>query len=142
MKFQGLLLAFVILISILLTTPRGQFSLLQARSRIASQPLTLSNQKGEGIGPVTLAKNYGADKPLEQANVLESSVPLETLTENTQPKISAQVFLKRLLNTNVNLAEQKTKYIWPVASLTKLMTALVAIEKIDLNTEIDRKSVV
>jgi len=118
MKFQGLLLATIILVSIFITSPHSH--LLTQRRKTNSQFLV------ETV------------KSQETAAVLEiTSVPLTLFKQKGEgPKISAQVFLKRLLNTNVNLAEQKTKYIWPVASLTKLMTALVAIEKIDLNTEI------
>ena len=131
MKFQGLLLAFVILISIFLTTPRGQISLLQARAPTVSQ---LKAQSAENFQFFTIPEGTFSMSVLETTvgNLATSS------KENAaQPKISAQIFLVKFLNSNTTLKQLKSQNRWPIASLTKLMTALIAVEKIDLDSEIE-----
>lgn len=125
MKFQGLLLAAIILVSVvfisshirLLTQERGNDPQFLVETAKSQEPQAENTSTASVLGTTSVSNTV-------------------TATENSQSKISAQVFLKRLLNTNVALAEQKIDNRWPIASLTKLMTALVVTEKIDLNTEI------
>lgn len=49
---------------------------------------------------------------------------------------SAKAVLIKILNNNSNLFELNSEKRWPIASLTKLMTSVIAIEKIGLEKEI------
>ncbi|MEK7076610.1 MAG: serine hydrolase, partial [Patescibacteria group bacterium] len=52
------------------------------------------------------------------------------------PLLGANVFLLTDLETREVFASSHTKQQWPLASLTKLMTAALAIEKFNLNAEV------
>ncbi|MFA5386435.1 MAG: serine hydrolase [Candidatus Paceibacterota bacterium] len=126
MKFQGLLLAAIILVSVFFTSSYVRL-LIQERGN--NPQFLVETAKSQE----TQAVNSSSAAAVLKTTSAGDNV---TTTQNLQPKIYAQVFLKRLLNTGVDLAEQKTENRWPIASLTKLMTALIVTEKIDLNTEI------
>jgi D-alanyl-D-alanine carboxypeptidase len=128
MKFQGLLLAAIILISLFITAPHNYFLTQEKPSQFLT---TVTKTQEPAVNNFT--QTAMAINSTFKSNTVSSS---NVQPENKKQTISAQVFLKKLLNTNVDLAEQKIENRWPVASLTKLMTALVVIEKTDLNSEI------
>jgi len=128
MKFQGLLLAAIILISLFITAPHNYFLTREKPSQFLTTVTKTQEPAVNNFTQTAMAIN----STFKSNAVFSSNVQ----PENKKQTVSAQVFLKRLLNTNVDLAEQKIENRWPVASLTKLMTALVVIERTDLDSEI------
>lgn len=58
------------------------------------------------------------------------------LCNSNQSAFVSKAILIKYLDYNFNVFELNPEKRWPIASLSKLMTALVAIEEIDLNKEI------
>lgn len=89
---------------------------------VSNQPLTESLPKVLGINTKFLAQTI----PLDQQNFFE-------VKEDDLPKlaqIKARSFLVYELNSNRNILEKNISEKLPIASLTKLMTGLVAYEKL------------
>ena len=61
-------------------------------------------------------------------------VPIKNLKSG--PSISASMFLIGDLEESVNIAQLSINNRWPIASLTKLMTAVVVLEQLPKNTSI------
>jgi len=125
-KFQGLLLAFVVLMSIFFTSPSHRF--LSSKGKTTPQFLAEPAKSQE-----LKSENFSAT-----AAILETTSAGDNtaVIHSKKADVSAEIFLKRLLNSGVNLAEQKIENRWPIASLTKLMTALLVAEKVDLNSTV------
>lgn len=76
---------------------------------------------------------------LQKIEILKQEISLlQSLIKNSQsPKeITAQSYLALRLSDNSVLLEKNSAKIYPIASITKLMTAVVAIENINLNQKI------
>ncbi len=63
-----------------------------------------------------------------------AAVPIAPTTP--PPAVNAQVVYVKLLDSNTELAATESQYQWPIASITKLMTAVVALEKFTSTTTI------
>jgi len=142
MKFQGLLLAAIILISVFLTTPRTKHQKQEAENpqNFVSNTKTES-EKSSNISNSASAISVISEKqtisPSKTGGDVEQITAVPIQVQTSQPEISSQIVLIKLLNTNTSLKEIKTGGRWPIASLTKLMTALIVVENLDLNKEIE-----
>ncbi len=58
------------------------------------------------------------------------------ICDSEKLNFSGKAALAKYLDYNFNIFELNTEKRWPIASLSKLMTSLVAIEKMDLNRKI------
>jgi D-alanyl-D-alanine carboxypeptidase len=139
MKQQGLFLAIVILASIFLTNPNneGMFSKRNNQALIINQmkPTDVAAETPIVDEKPTINKTETiAKEPAVLSNNAISSSAINA--SNSQSTISAQIVLVKLLNTNTPLKEVKAENRWPIASLTKLMTALIAVENLDLDAKV------
>lgn len=80
------------------------------------------------------------DKSVAASSVILNSAPLEEKpTETPTPSfnVSSQSALARELNGETIFYQLNSQQRWPIASLTKLMTAVIALEKMGNSTEIN-----
>jgi len=66
----------------------------------------------------------------------ELEAPIISCAHNTAEKVQAEVFLIKNARTGEEIFSQNTDKLWSIASITKLMTATIAMEKIDINKEV------
>lgn len=81
------------------------------------------------------SKNFKSEQSIAliSEGKMNYSVPLCNFD---QVAISSKVILIKYLDYPSNIFAMNPEKRWPIASLTKLMTSLIAIEKIDLNREV------
>lgn len=90
---------------------------------------SLVNNEGLTVQPPALAYSAYNEEPLPISKAATSSVDHRNPTK-TKILIKAPIYLLADLNKNENIFENATNKRWPIASLTKLMTAVVALEEI------------
>ncbi len=163
-KFQSLILVLVILVSILISRSLGQSADIEKASVIivagsavsyvipVSEIKQYSNLKKKNINSQQIKEDYSLlnydlkliNSPSYNSgqvsslnyNQIITKMKSEILNNKSQINITSSVVLVRDLSNNINIFELNTNNSWPIASLTKLMTAVIAIEKSDLNKEV------
>lgn len=130
-KWQALLLAFFILVSVSLTqahfggsaaataTPPAPASPADASSSLSA----LSYDRSEGSALSENVPPQSETLPTRKWDVLD-------------PQIDAQAALIQTLDENFPFLHYRTYQPWPLASLTKLMTAVVVLEDVGANKKI------
>jgi len=100
------------------------------------------NTKIAGVGkkieipqPVLLAQL----KPIISQTFLPEIRPAGPIKDNSipGPKLNAKAVLARDLDAGADLYSSNADLLWPLASLTKLMAAVIAVEDVGLNKETD-----
>lgn len=140
MKFQGFLLAAIILVSVFLTTPRTSPQKQEAENpqNFISSAQTVSEKNSDVSKSASAVDVIPTQQPTNSSEIggdIKQTTAVQTQT--SQSEISAQIILVKFLNATSTLKAIKIGDRWPIASLTKLMTALIAVENIDLNKEIE-----
>lgn len=143
-RSQTLILVILILASLSLTN-------IPAGGRLTSQESI--PEKGTVVSAALPQKRAAEDldfekKPLFQANATipktyEVKKAPERNWEVLDPQISSEAVLIQTLDGSYPFFHLNTYKVWPIASLTKLFTALVVLEDIGLNKKIpiDEKAV-
>ena len=95
------------------------------------------------FSPFTIkASENRQEKILQQIEIIKQEIKLlksllsSLQTVNKGAEITARSYLAVNLSDDTVLLEKNTERSYPIASITKLMTAVVASEKIDLNRKI------
>ncbi len=162
-NFQSLLLVFLILISLAITKEtrieisavRQPASFAESVAASSLAPEGRSGASAEEVRPQSLPKlNYGggSDFPgnlvvnIPRGFLSENFASLPSSTLNGTPTVSRQQSPAAILNTEIALVsdfDDNNDFIsyngnlrWPLASITKLMTAVLAIEEIGKEKEI------
>ena len=122
------------------------YSLILIILIIVSLAITKLHKPAELVSPAESPKNNGQVKSLNtptflgfQAASLRNYEPTKVPTRIwgvLDPKISAKAVLIHSLDDNLPLFYQNTHELRPLASLTKILTALVVIEKIGIDKQI------
>ena len=113
------------------------FTLLRASEASLQEPITLPNFPPKRLSralseidprPAPLSLTAQAQSAAKEP--LRPDPPPPAERERTQPHVSASAYLVHDLTSGVSLLEVNRHGRWPTASLAKLMTAVVAFEKI------------
>jgi len=130
-KLQALVLSLLIVASIALTNIDGG-------TPPASEPAPPPEETAKAAPPVL---------SFERASLLAASAPNLTQSEVKQapvrrweildPKVTSEAVLVHSLDDDFPLFYLNTYKIWPMASLTKLLTAIIVIENIGENKKIE-----
>lgn len=148
-RFQSLILILIILASVLIAKPAEQNTQLVQLQEFVKPDINAAAANSEQIIETNDTKTNslqesGSNYESTPEQEIKSEPPVkENLSlqksnniEIKQPAISAEVALVKYLDSNVSIFEFNAYKHWPIASLTKLMTAVVFIENGDLNKEI------
>lgn len=130
-RLQTLILIFLILASFSLTRT-NRFS-LSKNSQTDDNSIALKPQS-ESVTPSNFAfqkASFSAVSP-----VVEVKRGPERIWEVLDPKISAVAAMVQSLDDNFPFYNFNTYKTWPMASLTKLLTAILVIDEIGLNKKI------
>ncbi len=129
-RFQTLILILIILVSFSLTKITSFYP--AANSKANQNQISVSkNEK------FTASSNFGIqNSSLSLANSAQIKKGLARDWTVLDPKISAKAAMVQSLDDNFPLLNYNTYKSWPIASLTKLLTAVVVIEEIGLNKKI------
>ncbi|MEK7555490.1 MAG: serine hydrolase [Patescibacteria group bacterium] len=143
-KFQSLILILVILISVLIfrisdqkveMAQTGNFyaniSAVVANSEINQGINQEQESVPESIKPA-VQKESGTQQQEGDYNQDEDIPSINT----SQPVIHSHIASAKYLDSNLNFFELNINKRWPIASLTKLMTAVIVVEKSELNRQI------
>jgi len=154
MKYQALILIFVILISSYILKQGDVFSKQEndpSKNMQASVLLTgsdiIEEPKTNQDNSVQIdSANTSKDKKI---NSLPEVSPENKIDVSERPAIEsinfeqdcngvgAMIYLVSQSGQNSKLFQKNLNYRWPIASVTKLMTAIVTIDNIDLKTQIE-----
>ncbi len=138
-KFQSLILILVILISVLIANPSSQdVKMTQIQELEASvSAVAVSPEFNQEIEVVPQSLDSAPEQQSKgDYNQIVPEPEPEILDNLSQPSITSIIALVKYLDNNLNIFELNINNRWPTASLTKLMTAVIAIEKGELNKEI------
>lgn len=93
-------------------------------------------QEAVSIGEEKISVQNGGDKVALVAEYQPAVVNDEPAAseQKTDPNVTAPVFLVQEIDGEKAIAGYQEDYRWPIASITKLMTAVVALEKIGTDT--------
>lgn len=127
-RFQSLILILIILVSVLLARPSGQNTPADISVSVAAVPDSNQETAAAEISIKKTSNQENNPEPVQKPNTDQWSAP--------QPAISAEVASLRYLDNVSNIYELNADKHWPIASLTKLMTAVIAVERGDLNKTI------
>lgn len=154
MKYQALVLIFIILISSYILKQGDVFSkqsddpskniqanTLLTGSDIFEEPKTNQDNTIQ-ISSADTSKEGKINSvseiiPENKTDVYERSA-IESINFGQDCNgVGAMIYLVSQSDQNSKLFQKNLDYRWPIASVTKLMTAIVAIENIDLKTQIE-----
>jgi len=144
MKYQALILIFVILISLSVFHQTNVFSESQvvggsdktaSISVLNSGEKTVSSDTDEKQSDTV---NQTNNSSLSLSAVIEGhSVLKEETVENICLPLQTNIFLVKNLEDGKVVLENRSASRWPIASITKLMTALIALENMNLSSIIE-----
>jgi len=110
------------------SAPTAQASRKHAGKRKAGQPVRMAKVRHAFSGKLAVAKRKAA-----RARAADEPITLR-LDENGQPRLSSSSFYISNQNTGEVLLQRNARHVIPIASITKLMTAIVVLESgSDLN---------
>ncbi|BCX16173.1 MAG: hypothetical protein KatS3mg098_402 [Candidatus Parcubacteria bacterium] len=177
-KFQALILIFIIFISLSLSSKTNVFSRNQffseknqtaafvvlrekaddsdilsknqeTNSNLPPQPsqkeipqsqektLLLRNANSSESQNLSYSKISENRKISETTLVEESSLAKEKDSKQNCSSLETEFFLVKNIENNKTIFENRSNYRWPIASITKLMTALVALENMNLSSVLE-----
>ena len=111
----------------------GSYKFSSSRTIIInSQPTVIKPQPAEVID--INSSNNDIQKSLDEFRFNEA------LSRSNFSKVTSDIVLAEVLDSNLIFLERNSNKVVPIASLTKLMTAVVALENIDINTKITLSS--
>jgi D-alanyl-D-alanine endopeptidase (penicillin-binding protein 7) len=92
---------------------------------------TKSDKAGFLIDLIDWAKQYGWQEypKLLSAYRPKSETSLQFIKNNPAPKVTAQSYLILDRHSEIVLAEKNSTKVWPIASLTKLMTSFLVLDE-------------
>jgi D-alanyl-D-alanine carboxypeptidase len=154
MRYQALLLIFIVLISSYLLKETSVFS--QGGTNINDQGATIVDTLNLGSSPQNIKNSEQGIKTIEntqtanqsqQSNdnkigsdsvIIEKPIIEETTSSINDlcVPIEARIFLVQTIDGASILYEKNSQDRWPIASITKLMTSIVALENINQSSVI------
>jgi len=152
MKYQALILIFVILISAS-TLQSSVFSNEQEVDRSipvifeagagaiferGSSPILNESRKDENASQKNVAIASVVTSEALSASVVEKPVIEKAVVVSSQCSgVDSSIFFVKDFKDEQPIFEKGARDRWPIASITKLMTTLVALEKLDLRAMVD-----
>jgi D-alanyl-D-alanine carboxypeptidase len=106
----------------------------QSSSSISQAALTSADQAGNGGGVNNNVTGAAQASYFGEANTTQST--FARVAQTAVPSFSKEALLVDDITNDVDLAAVNADTRWPTASLTKLMTATLALDHLSLNTRI------
>lgn len=134
---QSLLFALVVLLSVLLSRNEGSLEIKKSTiSKVQATSLTaqVSDLVPLGPPPSAVASPKTVLPPADTKTVFLAEP--ESAILNSPPAVQAAAGLVKEIGTSRVLWEKSASRRWPLASLTKLMTAVVTLENLELDQRI------
>ena len=152
-RLQSFILVAIVMTSVLVSSRGANDSFVDAESIETTQKSIALSTQSEIQSPEKhpVAKNISAptqNSDLKSKNLTATFIEAESTPnlKNTEikdeenrdaiPEIKATAFAAKLMNENQNILEKGPSVRWPLASLTKLMTAIISRENIQRGTRI------
>lgn len=138
MKYQAFILIFVILVSLYVLKEPSVFSEQHIPNAQQARVLsTLSDTADTMVREIPVP----VETPVTVENAFSDfierpAVEPPSVTNNSCPTIDAKIYLVKYLDRDRAVLEKNPLDRWPIASITKLMTATIALERLDLSKKI------
>jgi D-alanyl-D-alanine endopeptidase (penicillin-binding protein 7) len=104
------------------SAPTAQAGKKQVNKKKVGKPVKATNSKRAVSNKLTVAKKRGA-----QARYVDDPITLR-LDESGRPRLNSSAFYVANQNTGEVLLQKNARMVMPIASITKLMTAIVVLE--------------
>lgn len=154
MRYQALILLVIVLLSSYLLRETSVFSqsgfgsvmkatvveTIDLNSKQDNQEIvasssgqSLENPKEETIQPQPEAKIQSETMVVEKPVIVDSLIPSNELCV----QVGSKIYLAQTIDGATVLYDQKSQDRWPIASITKLMSAIIALENLNQSSVIE-----